>query len=100
MGLAVLFTIVAWRARPFDDRVAAISSEAAIVAVLYSLWQLAGTVSLLGIDRALERGAWLWDLERTLRAGSVADHVMIPAGTLARRPPQDQQCSAEISICR
>ena len=66
-GLAVLFAIVSWRARPFDERVAAVAGEAAIVSVLYSLWQLAGRVSLLGIDRALERGAWIWELERTLR---------------------------------
>ncbi len=79
-GLAVLFAITAWRARPFSDAVAAISGEAAIVAVLYSLWQLAGTVSLLGIDRALERGAWLWEFERTLRLPNELDlqNALIP----------------------
>jgi hypothetical protein len=46
---------------------AAFAREAALVSVLYSLWQLAGRLSLLGIDRALARGAWLWDVERTLR---------------------------------
>ncbi len=46
---------------------AAFAREASIVSVLYSLWQLAGRLSLLGIDDALSRGAWLWDLERTLR---------------------------------
>lgn len=46
---------------------AAFAREAALVSVLYSLWQLAGRLSLLGIDRALARGAWLWDIERTLR---------------------------------
>lgn len=40
--------------------------EAAIVSTLYGLWQLAGQVSLLGIDDALARGAAIWELERTL----------------------------------
>lgn len=46
---------------------AAFAREASIVSVLYSLWQLAGRLSLLGIDDALSRGAWIWELERTLR---------------------------------
>jgi len=40
--------------------------EATVVAVLYSLWQLAGQVSLLGIDDALSRGVAIWDFERAL----------------------------------
>ena len=72
-ALAVSFAVVSWRARPIEDRVAAVSGEAAIVAVLYSLWQLAGRVSLLGIDAALERGAWLWDLAQALQSPLLQD---------------------------
>lgn len=48
------------------SKLAPFAEEATIVAVLYSLWQLAGQISLMGIDRALERGAQLWELERAL----------------------------------
>jgi len=65
--LAVVFAVMSWRVRPFSDRLGAVAAESAIVAVLYSMWQLAGRLSLLGIDRAIERGEWLWELERTLR---------------------------------
>lgn len=59
---------------------AAFAREAAVVSVLYSLWQLAGRLSLLGIDNALDRGAWLWDLERTLRLPNELDlqNALIP----------------------
>lgn len=59
---------------------AAFAREAAIVSVLYSLWQLAGRLSLLGIDDALERGAWLWELERTLRLPNelTLQNAMVP----------------------
>ncbi len=65
--LAVCFAVVG---RVVDDRrptVAAFAREAAVVSVLYSLWQLAGQVSLLSIDEAIARGEWLWEFERTLR---------------------------------
>lgn len=64
--LAALFGSVSWYLTPDYRRAAAFANEAAIVAVLYSLWQLAGKLSLLGIDDALVRGAQLWDLERAL----------------------------------
>lgn len=64
--LAALFAGAArWLTFP-RPRLAAFAREAALISVLYSLWQLAGRLSLLGIERALERGAWLWELERTL----------------------------------
>lgn len=66
LALAASFAALRWFARLPRPTLSAFSGEAAIVSVLYSLWQLAGQVSLLGIDAALDRGAWLWDLERTL----------------------------------
>lgn len=65
--LMVVFAGVSRQVRNDRPRLGAIAGEAAIVAALYSLWQLAGQLSLMGIDRALERGAWLWEFERTLR---------------------------------
>lgn len=63
IGFAALARVLVF-SRP---GLAAFAREAALVSVLYSLWQLAGRLSLLGIDRALARGAWLWDVERTFR---------------------------------
>ncbi|RZV41218.1 MAG: inositol phosphorylceramide synthase [Acidimicrobiales bacterium] len=67
LGLAVLLAATAYGLRHRSAVVAAFAGEAAIVSVLYSLWQYTGALSVLGISGALERGAWLWDLERTLR---------------------------------
>lgn len=67
VGLAALFASISWRVHPDYRRIAAFANEAAIVAILYSLWQLAGRLSLMGIDDALDRGARLWELERALR---------------------------------
>ncbi len=48
-------------------KLAAFAREGMILSLLYALWQLAGRLSLLGIDDALQRGAQLWELERWLR---------------------------------
>ena len=66
LGLAVAFFFVATRTERSAPKVHALSNEAAIISVLYALWQLAGQLSLIGIDGALERGAQLWQLERAL----------------------------------
>lgn len=66
LGLAVAFLLVAARTERSAPRIHALSNEAAIISFLYALWQLAGRLSLLGIDGALERGAQLWRLERAL----------------------------------
>ncbi|MGI9605407.1 MAG: phosphatase PAP2 family protein [Acidimicrobiales bacterium] len=71
--LAVCFGVASWRARPERSTLAAFTGEAAIVSVLYSLWQLAGRISLLGIDEAIDRGAQLWQLERALRLPNELD---------------------------
>lgn len=67
IALALSFAAVARTIAISRPAAAAFAREAALISVLYSLWQLAGRLSLLGIDRALERGAALWDLERALR---------------------------------
>lgn len=67
IALAIAFAAIARVVGVSRPGAAAFAREAAIVSVLYSLWQLAGRLSLLGIDDALERGAWLWDFERALR---------------------------------
>jgi hypothetical protein len=67
LGLAAILAAAAYVLRHRNPVAAAFSGEAAIVSVLYSLWQYTGALSVLGVSGALERGAWLWDFERTLR---------------------------------
>jgi len=66
VALAIGFAVAAGVFGVSRPGLAAFAREASIVSVLYSLWQLAGRLSLLGIDDALLRGARLWDIERTL----------------------------------
>jgi len=47
------------RARPFVY-------EAALIIALYALWQVVGTLAGDGDYRAVGRGQWIWDAERTL----------------------------------
>jgi PAP2 superfamily len=80
LPLAGVFFMVGWLSRgirPFGalpgavatDRratVGAVAFEATRVALLYTLWQLAGRLSVSGIERANERGLGLWRLERAM----------------------------------
>lgn len=45
---------------------AAVAREAALVVALYGLWQMAGTLSVVRVDGALDRGRWIWSAERVL----------------------------------
>src|SRR5580698_8375710 len=40
--------------------------ESALVVALFTLWQFAGSFTVMGPDGALARGRWIWHLERTL----------------------------------
>lgn len=64
--LAVGFAVLAWQLSPRAPRSAAFAREATTISLLYTLWQIAGRLSVLGIDDAIARGEWLWDLERAL----------------------------------
>ena len=48
----------------------AFAREAALVLVLYAIWQVAGRLSVMQVDGALDRGRWVWDLEQTLHLPS------------------------------
>ncbi len=71
--LAVAFALIAWRLAPTSPRLSAFAREATTISLLYTLWQIAGQLSVLGIDDAIARGEWLWDLQRTLRLPSELD---------------------------
>lgn len=42
------------------------ATELAVVLVLYALWRLVGTISVLKVNHAISAGQHIWDLERTL----------------------------------
>lgn len=67
VGLAIAFVLIGLKTDRVAPRIHAIANEGAIISALYALWQLAGRLSLLGIEDALNRGAQIWQLERTLR---------------------------------
>jgi hypothetical protein len=58
----------------------AITREAALLFGLFSLWQFAGSFSVMGPGGALARGRWIWHLERLLRLPSEASiqRVFLP----------------------
>jgi len=47
-------------------RVAPFARELAIVLVLYALWRIVGTISVLKVNGAIHAGQRVWDLERAL----------------------------------
>jgi len=54
--------------------------EAGVIAALYALWQLAGTLSVLGTAGALRRADWIERTERTWRLPSEASAQHLVAG--------------------
>ena len=80
----VLALACAGGSRAVRGRLAAVLHETAILAGLYALWQLAGRLSIMRIDGAVERGLWIWDLQAALGfpseaawQRSVIDHDVI-----------------------
>ena len=88
LPLAGLLFAVGWIVgrTPRGAAAAAVAGEASRVALLYTLWQVAGRLSVSGIERANDRGQWLWDLERTLRLPSERgfQSLILPHGWLAQ----------------
>jgi hypothetical protein len=64
-GLAARTSQRRWLARfgPF-------ATELAIVLVLYALWRVVGTISVLKVNHAIEAGQHIWDVERALHLPS------------------------------
>jgi len=64
----------------------AVARETAVIGALYSVWQLAGTLSVMKVDKALDRGRSIWDLERTLHLPSevAVQRLVLPHPTLVQ----------------
>jgi PAP2 superfamily len=58
--------------RPRLAGVATFTRESALVFGLFTLWQFAGSFSVMGPGGALARGRWIWHLERELHLPSEA----------------------------
>src|SRR5512140_1447925 len=56
--------------RRWATRVAPFTIELAIVLVLYALWRVVGTISVLKVDGAIDAGQRIWDFERALHLPS------------------------------
>jgi PAP2 superfamily len=56
--------------RPRLTGIATFTQESALVFGLFTLWQFAGTFSVMGPGGALARGHWIWHLERDLHLPS------------------------------
>jgi PAP2 superfamily len=79
-GLAVIGSAMRWapaalpatppRLRTVLKTSSAFVFEALIIAVLYSIWQLAGSISVLGTDDAVRRGLWIERFEHTIHLPS------------------------------
>jgi hypothetical protein len=66
-GCIVVVTVLLRLARrPRLTAVARFTQETALVLALFSLWQFAGSFSVMGPGGALGRGRWIWHLERVM----------------------------------
>ena len=72
--LCILVAALAAWLRTLDRRAAAVAyafaRETAIILGLYTLWQVAGRLSVMHVDGAIARGQSLWRLEHTLHLPS------------------------------
>jgi PAP2 superfamily len=65
-GLIIAAVTLRLARRPRLTAAAVFVQESALVLALFTLWQFAGSFTVMGPDGALARGRWIWHLERTL----------------------------------
>jgi len=56
--------------RPARVTAAGVAMETAVVLALFGMWQLAGSFVLMGPEGAIDRGQWIWQLERAVHLPS------------------------------
>ena len=70
IAIAATFAVLAYVVRPTGATwrvvLRAFAREAALIFLLYAIWQIAGTLSVMHVDGAQARGRSIWNLERTL----------------------------------
>jgi hypothetical protein len=65
-GLFVVALAFRFAGVPLLVRLMPFPRELGFVLGLFGLWQVAGMLSVMKVDGALNRGEWIWDAERTL----------------------------------
>jgi hypothetical protein len=65
-GLFVVALAFRFSGVPLLVKLLAFPRELGFVLGLFGLWQVAGMLSVMKVDGALNRGEWIWDAERTL----------------------------------
>src|SRR4051794_9954102 len=87
---AAALVVVAAAVRParrrWSDFVAAGAVEAALVCVLFALWQLANSVAHHHVSGGLDNGRWIWNAERWLHVPSETDlqALVLPHAAVVR----------------
>jgi hypothetical protein len=71
-GLAAIATGLTFAGKPRLRAIAPFAREATMIAGLYALWQLAGTLSVLGTDGAYSRAHWIEHTEQAWHLPSEA----------------------------
>lgn len=84
--LAALGFLLRRSSRRFYLGAAAFATEAAIVSVLYALWQFAGKITVLNMDGAFDNARWVWEIERALMLPDEASvqAMLLPYGWLVQ----------------
>ncbi|MGH3630509.1 MAG: phosphatase PAP2 family protein [Sciscionella sp.] len=70
IALAVLFAVLRGTGSAGARRLAPFAGESCLIAVLYSIWQLAGDLSVTGASGAYSRGSWIEQFEHDIRLPS------------------------------
>ena len=79
--LLVLAAAMYFSRKPVLVRYMPFPRELGTVLGLFGLWQVAGRLSVMKVDGALNRGEWLWDAERNVLLPSEhwVQHLVFPA---------------------
>jgi hypothetical protein len=71
-ALAILYAVLRGANSPTTRRLTPFAGESTLIAALYSVWQLAGELSVTGTSGAFSRGQWIERIERDVHLPSEA----------------------------
>ncbi|MGH8960642.1 MAG: phosphatase PAP2 family protein [Jatrophihabitantaceae bacterium] len=72
VALAAVYAVLRGAKSSITDRIAPFAGESCLIAALYSVWQLAGNLSVTGTSHAYARGAWIARVEHDVHLPSEA----------------------------
>lgn len=71
-GLATASLALRAARRPLLVKISTATLESGLILGLFALWQVVGSLSVLGPDGAVSRARWIWQFERDIRLPSEA----------------------------